>query len=279
MTAHATELRTVEAVLSYHGSASERPVTYTYEPPPGTPRRSGTLIERIARIHDARPLRDGLSLDQQGFALVDHESVVGDFFDPAAIKAVYYPEIERLVGAATGGRVLAFDHNLRSAPRMASGESGIKEPVRRVHNDFTALSGWRRARDELAAAGEDADTLLKQRFAIINAWRPIGGPVHESPLAVCDARTIAPQDLVAGDLVYRDRVGETYAVTFSPQHRWYYAPTMQPTEVLLIKCFDSWEHGPARFTAHSAFDDPTSPANAPARQSIEVRTLVLYRPH
>ncbi len=150
--------------------------------------------------------------------------------------------------------------------------------MRRVHNDFTALSGWRRARDELIAAGEDADAALKRRFAIVNAWRPIGGTVHESPLAVCDARTIAPQDLVAGDLVHRDRVGETYAVTFSPQHRWYYVPAMRPDEVLLIKCFDSWEHGPARFTAHTAFDDPTSPANAPARQSIEVRTLVLYPP-
>jgi hypothetical protein len=280
MTAHPTELRSVHASLNYLASARERPVTYTYEPPPGTPWRSGALAGQTVRIRDARPLRAGLSLDEQGFALAHHHSAVGDFYDAEEVKRVFYPEIERLVGAVTGAtRVLAFDHNVRSAPKAGRGERGAKEPVKRVHNDFTAVSGRRRARDELAAIGEDADELLRHRFAVVNAWRPISGPVRESPLAVCDARTIAPQDLVKGDLVYPDRVGETYAVTFNPQHRWFYVPDMQPDEALLIKCFDSWEYGPARFTAHSAFDDPTSPPEAPPRESIEVRTLVLFAPH
>jgi hypothetical protein len=280
MTAHPTELRSVDASLNYLASARERPVTYTFEPPPGTPWRRGALAGQTVRIRDARPLRDGLSLDEQGFVLTRHRSMVDDFYDADAVKRSYYPEIERLVGAITGAtRVIAFDHNVRSAPRAARGEHGAKEPVRRVHNDFTAASGWRRARDELAAIGEDAEALLKHRFAVVNVWRPISGPVRESPLAVCDARTIAPQDLVKSDLVYRDRVGETYAVTFNPQHRWFYVPDMQPDEALLIKCFDSWEYGPARFTAHSAFDDPTSLADAPPRESIEARTLVLLAPH
>ncbi|GAB1537543.1 hypothetical protein NUACC21_01880 [Scytonema sp. NUACC21] len=91
-----------------------------------------------------------------------------------------------------------------------------------------------------------------------------------------DAQSIAPTDLVAGDLVYRDRVGETYAVTYNPEHRWFYFPQMQKDEALLIKCFDSAEDGRARFTAHTAFDDPTSPSDAPPRESIELRTLVFY---
>jgi hypothetical protein len=91
-----------------------------------------------------------------------------------------------------------------------------------------------------------------------------------------DARSIAPQELVPSDLVYPDRIGETYAVTYNPEHKWYYFPQMRPNEVIFIKCFDSAENGPARFSAHSAFDDPTSPADAPARQSIELRTLVFY---
>jgi hypothetical protein len=280
MTAHPTDLRSVDAALNYLASARERPVTYTFEPPPGTPWRKGALVGQTVRIRDARPLRAGLSLDEQGFVLTRHRSTVGDFYDADVVKRSYYPEVERLVRAITGAtRVIAFDHNVRSAPRAGRGEDGAKEPVKRVHNDFTAVSGWRRARDELAAIGEDADELLKHRFAVVNVWRPISGPVRESPLAVCDARTITPQDLVKGDLVYRDRVGETYAVTFNPQHRWFYVPDMQPDEALLIKCFDSWEYGPARFTAHSAFDDPTSLADAPPRESIEARTLVLFAPH
>jgi hypothetical protein len=83
-------------------------------------------------------------------------------------------------------------------------------------------------------------------------------------------------DLVAGDLVYRDRVGETYAITYNPSHRWFYFPQMQQNEVLLIKCFDSATDGKARFAAHTAFDDPTSPADAPSRESIELRTLIFY---
>ena len=265
------------AALTYLAADSPRPVSYTFEPPAGTPWRTGRYAAQEVEIRDARPLARQLSLDGAGFEVRRHESAVADFYDESEVRRVYYPEVERLVRAATGAaRVLVFDHNVRSTPKAERGEAGAKEPVKRVHNDFTAVSGPRRARDELIAAGADAEALLRGRFAAINVWRPIRGPVRESPLAVCDARTIAPQDWVAGDLVYRDRVGETYAVRFNPEHRWFYVPAMQRDEILLIKCFDSAEQGKARFTAHSAFDDPTSPANAPARESIEVRTFAFF---
>ena len=80
--------------------------------------------------------------------------------------------------------------------------------------------------------------------------------------------SVAPGDLVPSDLVYRDRVGETYGVTLNPQHRWFYVPDMQPDEALLLKCFDSATDGRARFAPHTAFDDPTAPADVrPARAS------------
>lgn len=149
--------------------------------------------------------------------------------------------------------------------------------LKRVHNDFTAKSGYSRARAVLIALGtDDPDELLRHRFSVVNVWRLIAHTVQECPLAVCDAQSIAPKDLVAGDLVYRDRVGETYAITYNPTHRWFYFPQMQPNEALLIKCFDSASDGRARFAAHTAFDDPTSPLNAPPRESIELRTLVFY---
>src|SRR3546814_16022897 len=96
----------------------------------------------------------------------------------------------------------------------------------------------------------------------------------KSPLALCDATTIAPGDLVASDLVYRDRVGETYVLSFNPAQRWYYFPRLTPDEAILIKGYDSAEDGVARFTAHGAFDDPASPSDAPDRESLEARDLV-----
>jgi hypothetical protein len=80
------------------------------------------------------------------------------------------------------------------------------------------------------------------------------------------------------DLRYRDRTGEVYSVVFNPNHRWFYFPHMERNEVLFLKGYDSAEDGRARFTAHSAFEDPTAPSDAPARESIEARTLVFFAP-
>src|SRR4029077_17224688 len=122
----------------------------------------------------------------------------------------------------------------------------------------------------------EAEELLRGRVQIINLWRPIHGPVQDAPLAVCDALSVAPEDLLASDLVYRDRIGETYSVTYNPAHRWFYLSAMTPDEALLLKCYDSSTDGRARFAPHSAFTDPTAPADAPLRESIELRTLVFH---
>ncbi|MHB1219499.1 MAG: CmcJ/NvfI family oxidoreductase [Alphaproteobacteria bacterium] len=272
--------RHVDARLLYLRDSSERPVSYTFEPPPGVPWRSGQNIEVSVPVHDGRPLEGRLSLDREGFAFVHHPSAVTDFRDAAKIKSAYFEESARLVRSITGAsKVVTFDYNLRHAAAPGRDSTGVSQPVRRVHNDFTAESGPRRARAELLAAGENADRLLKHRFAIINVWRPIRGPVQNSPLAVCDARTVDPQDLVVSDLVYRDRVGHTYAVAYSPRHRWFYFPEMRVDEAILIKSLDSEAGGgTARFAPHTAFDDPTSPPGAAPRESIEVRTLALFAP-
>jgi hypothetical protein len=94
---------------------------------------------------------------------------------------------------------------------------------------------------------------------------------------VCDDRTVKPDELVGSDLVYPNRVGETYSVKYSPDHQWFYAPEMTVEEVLLLKCFDSRTDGRARFAPHSAFADPTTPPNAPPREGIESRTLVFHK--
>jgi hypothetical protein len=126
--------------------------------------------------------------------------------------------------------------------------------------------------------GDEAEELLRQRYAIINLWRPIRGPVLESPLTLCDAQSLSEDDLVASDLKYPDRTSETYSITYNPQQRYYYFPKMQPDEPVLIRFFDSARQGAARFSAHTGFDDPTSTPDAPPRESIEARTLVFFPP-
>ncbi len=268
-------LNYVEAALNYLVAMAEKPAIYLYKPPSGTPERTGRYAPRTLPIRDGRAILPQLSLDQQGFMLTRHEIGVANFYDVQEVQAVYYPEVERLVKAVTGAaKVLVFDHNVRCAPMAKRGENGAHEPVRVVHNDYTVRSGPQRVRDLLAA--DETEARLQQRFAMINVWRSIRGPVQEAPLAVCDAQSLAPQDLVATDLKYQDRTGEVYSVTFSPHHRWLYFPHLEQNEALLLKCYDSLEDGRARFSAHTAFDDPTTAPDAAARESIEARTLVFF---
>jgi hypothetical protein len=265
----------VDTMLNYLADRSSTPVTYTYHPPEGVPARTGNYAKYGVSIHNARPIVPQLSLDRNGFVVVRQQSAVLNFFDEKEVRAVYYPEVERLVKETTGAvKVHVFDHNVRCRPMAKRRENGAQEPVKVAHNDYTLKSGPQRVRDLLP---NEADALLKNRFAVINVWRPIRGPVQESPLAVCDAQSMVPDDFVKHVLKYRDREGEVYSVAYNPSHKWYYLPNQEKEEVLLFKCYDSDTHH-ARFTAHSAFDDPTSPRDAAPRESIEVRTLVFFAP-
>ena len=265
---------TILAPVNFLAPMAERPFSYNYQPPPGVPARNGQGEEHRVPIHDARAAAGELSLDREGFVLLRRASAVGNFYDEAEIAARYYPECERVVREATGAaRVVAFDHITRNAKMAAVAGSGIKSPAKRVHNDYTAKSAPQRVRDLM---GDEAEKLLEGRFAIINLWRPIRGPLLASPLALCDAQSLAEENLLPTDLKYPDRTGEIYSITYNPQQRWYYFPKMQPEEAVLIRCFDSALEGPARFSAHGAFDDPQTPPDVPPRESIEVRTLVFY---
>jgi len=263
----------VEATLRYLAAMSERPVYYLYDPPAGTPSRNTRGDRHRVPICDARALSPSPSLDVEGFTLARLETGAEDLYDTDVARRVYYREVEALVRAVTGARrVVAFDHNVRCARMAADGENGAQNPVRFPHNDYTERSAPQRVRDLM---GGEADQLLQHRFAVVNVWKPIRGPVQETPLAVCDARSIRPDDLIPTDLRYRDRIGEVFSLRFSPTHRWFYFPRMEVHEALLLKCFDS-DAQRACFTAHSAFDDPTSPPDAPTRESIEVRTLAFF---
>jgi len=268
---------TVRAPINFLGPMPERPVKYQYEPPAGVPALTGEYVPHIVPVRNARPLAAKFSLDREGFELVHAPSDFADFGDEEAIRRHYYREVERFLETRiVAAKVLVFDHNIRNASRAAAGEAGIRGPVERAHNDFTAQSGVDRARQELKARGVDFHPLFFGNFALVNLWRPIGRPVEKSPLALCDATTVEPEDLVESDLVYPDRVGEIYSITHNSSQRWHYFPRLKPDEAILIKSYDSRKYDVARFTPHAAFDDPTSRPDAPDRESIEVRALVFY---
>jgi hypothetical protein len=269
-------IKAVNARLNYLAEATPKPVNYAYDPPAGVLRRSGKYVEQSVAIRNGREVLAELSLDTNGFVLTPHETAVRDFYVPDEVKSVYYPEVERLLKRVTGAdRVLIFDHIVRNPVLAERGEKGAREPAKIVHNDYSLKSAPHRVRDHLP---EEADRLLRNRFAEINVWRAIRGPIESSPLALCDARSLRPDDVVPCDLVYRERVGETYGFTYNPMHRWYYFPRMERNEAILLKCYDSKDDGRARFTAHTSFDDPSSPPNAAPRESIEVRALVFWAP-
>lgn len=265
----------VEGELNFIDPAGPKPANYMYQPPEGVPLSTGSYLKFTVPIYDVRPMLSELSLDREGFEIVGQESKVACFYDEDEVKRVYYPEVERLVREHTGAvKVHVFDHNVRCRPMAKARENGAREPVKFAHNDYTLKSGPQRVRDLLP---NEAEALLKNRFAVINVWRPISGPVEESPLAVCDGRSMSADDFVLQDLLYRDRTGEVYAVAHNPKQRWCYFPHQRKEEVLLLKCYDS-DANRLRFTAHSAFEDPTSPRDAAPRESIEVRTLVFFAP-
>ena len=270
------ELDAVQARVQYVIPAATKPFSYEYEPPPGVPRRSATFDERRIQIHDARQLAVQPTLDIQAFAHRWQPTRVRDFYDTAEVEAIYYPELERLLLDATGARsILIFDHTVRGDAASSRNGTTIHEPVHRVHNDYTTQSGPRRVHDLLPP--ETATRLLRHRVLELNVWRPIRGPLRTMPLAVCDASSMRPDDFVACDLYFRDRVGEISYVAFNERHRWYYYPDMHRDEVLLLKCFDS-DRAHGGVGAHSAFEHPNTPPDAPPRESIEARAFAFFAP-
>ncbi len=265
---------TIEATLNYIVDDGTKVFTITAGPGGQDVRSGGTPDPRRMTIHNGRPQAKDFVLDRDGFRFVRHDTKVADFYDENEIRRTYYPEMEALIKAESGAtRVVVFDHTLRTADDEIRETKKIREVVRRVHNDYTEWSGPQRVRDLLP---NEADELLKRRFAIIQVWRPIRHPVETAPLAICDARTLSPDDLVVSERRYPDRVGQTYAITYNPAHKWYWFPRMRREEAYVFKVFDSEKDGRARWTAHTAFDIPNTPPNARPRESIEIRTLAFF---
>lgn len=297
MTDRHQDLPFVETTMRYIDPAFGPTILYEYD-------RGSTTHHydpRPVRIHDARPIAGELSLDRNGFALIPHRTAVTDFRDPEQVRAIYFPEIERVIRDATGAeKVLVFGEVHRSddpdrppliappldaADDLAFADSGhrhrgvpplqIHEPASNPHIDFNEKTVRRFAAGML---GAEAEKYARKRVALINLWRGVT-TVERKPLAVCDARTVGESELAMGLVGTRPEDPgdflEGFNVGYSPAHRWYYYPRMRPDELLMFKLVDSDRSRP-HLTAHTAFDDPTSPPDAAPRHSFEIRTVSFF---
>ena len=263
----------MQARIPYTVATGEKLVNETFGPNNIRRRSSGTEPLFPMEVTDGRTA-GRTTLDGNGFVFVEHKTAVRDFFDPNELEKVYYPEVAALIARVSGAkRVQVFDHTLRSGDQAEREAKLVREPVLSAHNDYTEWSGPNRVREVM---GGEAEALLQRRFAIVQVWRAINRPIQSNPLAIADASSIAPDDLLIAERRYPHRVGQTYRLKYSPAHRWFYFPEMRRDEALVFKVYDSEKDGRARFTPHTSFDDPSTPPGAPPRQSIEARALVFF---
>ena len=268
----ARDVESIEATLNYIKNDGQKIVVEPAGDGTTEMRTRGTIDPHSVVIRNGRKFET--SLDGEGFLLAWHETRVTDFFDAAQLRDVYYPEMIELIKMQSGAkRVVAFDHTLRTADEADRAARKIREVVPRVHNDYTEWSGPQRVRDLLP---DEADKLLTEHFAIIQVWRPIRYPVETFPLAMCDAQTIAPNDLIVTERRHPNRIGQTYSIGYNPDHQWFWYPLQRREEAIVFKVYDSLTDGRARWSAHTAFDDPTAPPNGRPRESIEIRTLAFF---
>jgi hypothetical protein len=263
----------VAATLNYSSPLSGRAQWYTAGAD-GQEKDTGSIASNTI-VWNARmqPPPGGLSLDSNGFELHRLESGLTASSGGEAIRAHYFPRVANLLQRLTGAKDVAiFDHTLRSS-EVVGVSGGRRAPVLRVHNDQTPDSARSRLLAELPP--REAQSWLNCRFSIVNVWQPLGEPVENYPLALCDKRTLSEDDVLAADIYFEGRKGEVQVFKPNPAHRWYYFPLMTPQEVLIFKIYDS-AAGMAGMTAHTAFEDPGSPGGSRPRASIETRAFLRH---
>ncbi|KIJ56465.1 hypothetical protein M422DRAFT_239681 [Sphaerobolus stellatus SS14] len=270
----------VTASLTYFEPPKDGSTPYQYvdaDPVTGERKSNFTEVGRPMEIENVRGKEDQYNIDNAGFQFVKHKAKHNKFTDDDEIRREYYPESVALLRKITGARrIIIFDHTIRRyKPGQIDDGPNNRQPYPRVHVDQTREAAARRVRMHVP---DLAHELLKHRYQIINVWRPICNAALDHPLALCDYRTVSwEKDLVPTVLYFAERDGETFSVKYNPKHEWKYQRGMTTDEAVLIKCFDTKMDGSvAILTPHTAFVDPTTPEDAPWRQSIELRALVFY---
>jgi len=257
-------------------------------------------------LHDARRIAEvhpGLSpytpecMDRLGVSLTHLESKCTNFYDAADVERVYYPEIEKLLLDFFPGATDAIVYNHDVFDKHYAGDRTEDQAARNpgvnayyanlVHNDLNDNSGRVRCRElltrnlrnfgrELHYTEAEADAKMARRFMSINLAKPME-TVEQFPFVLCAWPSFADQPYITNYRVYDDRVGETTRFTYRPDHEWYWFPRQTPSEVSMLKCYDSVTDGSvSRWSFHTACVDPTVPLTAPCRRNVVVRSYVFF---
>lgn len=261
----------VRAAIAYSGRRVPRPRYYAND----HGRDQLDIVSVPMPVTDARSC--AMTLDDAGFEIVPHRSKITDFSDRPSVDTVHRAEIVELISGLSGAdRVVVTSPGIRRFSER-SPDSGVLEnsrPARFAHVDISDATAGAFARR--AAPGDRP----LARFAHYNVWRATSAPPQDVPLAVCDARTVAPGDLIMADAIF-DSPGqpewsfEGIVVAHRPQHRWYWYPDMSLGEVLVFKTNDS-DPTRAHAVPHVAFDNPLVGADVPPRSSLEMRAIALW---
>jgi hypothetical protein len=273
-----TAASAVVSTIRYLGPCEGKPVFYG--------RRSYLdnlpLEDRDVCIEDVRPRSSVISLCREGFALLPHRSAAKDFFDPAVVRDTYLCETEEFLRQLTKAtKVMATTYVIRRSERSPGFcKDHTTVPGRFVHCDFSANPAGSCFWVRKVLPEDEARARLRQRFAIYNVWRVLSDPPQDTPLAICDASSIAPDDRVSTDCVAElsqdpNLDAELTLFRYSPHHRWCYFSNMTRDEVLVFNGFDSDSHRVSG-VPHVAFSDPSCPAEAPPRESIDARFIAFF---
>jgi hypothetical protein len=266
--------QSIEAPIGYLVNTGELPVFYQSNVAGERTNFEGEREFHHMTVENARPRAGELSLDRDGYMLVGHETAVTDFQDDAQLENIYNAEAEALILTHTGAsRAFVFDHTRRSSSQSLREAHNARDPANAAHTDYTDWSARKRVEDVM---GDEAEALLAKRFAIVNVWRSTAGTIEEWPMAFCPWDAIDDAHMHTVERRAYNRVGQTRHASYDAKNRWFYFPQMTRSEAVLIKNYDTETDGRARWALHTSFDDPTAPANAAPRESLETRVFAFF---
>jgi hypothetical protein len=227
-------------------------------------------------IHNGRIRHEAgdLDLDGSGFVLVDHESAVTDFRNKEVVLQQYFPEMRELILELTGA------HDAFSFPfyqvRSREPEHFFDAYSLYMHCDYSPDTWSRFAQSIIRNSGREQHYPSSEwDFAWYNLWRPVGHTVEKDPLVVMDASTVDRDDIVNYQAAKEEVKAQAALPLFNEDQRYYYIPGMRTNEVLVLKQLDS-RADKALVCPHTSFADPTAPADAQDRESIDIRFMCVF---
>jgi len=252
---------------------------------------------RIGEYYPGLSPNSAACMDKLGVSLAHCESNCKNFYDAAEVERVFYPEMEKLLLEFFPGATDALVYNHDVFDKDYKGDRTEDQAKKNpgvnanyayiVHNDLNDNSGRVRCREllttnlrnfgrEVHYTEEQADAKMSRRFMSINLAKPME-TIRQNPFVLCAWPSFADQPYLTNYRVYDDRVGETTRFSYRPNHEWYWFPQQKPTEVSMLKCYDSVTDGSvSRWSFHAACIDPTAPEDAPCRRNVVVRAFVFF---